>query len=260
MRDERTNQSTGGLPGLIRQGITNYMKDMHTCLPGRIIEFNPETQTAKVQLLIKRIFKNDIIRDLPQLINVVVWQLKAGDFTITFPIKPGNECLVLFSERSLDSWFKTGQAKAPTNTRMHSLSDAICLVGMSSEPNVITEYDPDNLQIRNAEKDQVFTLFANKDVNITTGTVTFDMLNENEEVKVTAPSKVTIDSPESEFTGNVTIAGTTTMQSNASVDGNIDITGVSSASDHNSGGISGKTHTHPINSGSSAPGPTGQPQ
>lgn len=245
MLDERTNQSSGGFPGLIKQGIMNYMKEVHTCLPGKIVEFNPENQTAKVQLLIKRIFKNGTIDDLPPLINVIVWQPKAGNYFITFPIKPGDECLVLFSERSLDNWFKSGQAKAPTNFRMHSFSDAICLVGMSSEPNVITEYDTDNFQIRNADKDQTFTFFANKDVNITTGTVSFELLNESEEVRVTAPTKVTIDSPESEFTGNVVIAGTTTMQSDASVDGDIDITGTSSATDHDSGGISGASHVHP---------------
>ena len=70
------------------------------------------------------------------------------------------------------------------------------------------------------------------------------MINEGEEVKINAPSKMTVTSPETEFTGNVTIAGTTTMQSDASVDGNIDITGISSAADHDSDGISGKEHIH----------------
>lgn len=244
MLDNRSNESNGGLPGLIRQGITNYMKDVHTCLPGKILEFNPEKQIAKVQLLIKRIFKEDRVLDLPPLINVIVWQPKAGGYSITFPIKPDDECLVLFSERSLDAWYKSGQSKKPTNYRMHSFSDAICLVGMSSEPNVITDYDPDNLQIRNSEKDQTFTMLANKDINITTGTVSFELINEGEEVKINAPSKMTVTSPETEFTGNVTIAGTTTMQSDASVDGNIDITGISSAADHDSDGISGKEHIH----------------
>lgn len=250
MLDKRTNESTGGLPGLIKQGITNYMKNVHTCLPGKIVEFNAEKQIATVQLLVKRIFKGNTAVDLPPVINVVVWQPKAGNFCITFPIAVDDECLVLFSERSIDGWYKSGQSKAPDNYRMHSLSDAICLVGMSSEPKVVTDYDTENLQIRNYEKDQTITMFANKDINVTTGTVVIEMLNEGKEVKITAPTKVTVDTPLAEFTGdvsvlgNATIAGTTTMQSNASVDGNIDITGTSSAADHDSNGISGNSHVH----------------
>lgn len=207
MTDNVSNQSTGGLAGLIRQGVTNYMKDVHTALPGMIVEFDPISQTAKVQLLLRRIFKGDNALDLPQLINVPVWQPRAGGFVITFPIKPEDECLVLFSERSLDNWFKQSGVQTPTDFRMHSLSDAICLVGMSSEPKVITSYDTENFQIRNEDNDQSVTLLANKDI------------------KLTSPTKVIIDTPLAEFTtdvkinNNLEVIGDTSLSSTVTSNG-----------------------------------------
>lgn len=244
MSDKVSNESPGGLPGIIRQGITNYMKDVHTALPGKIVTFNPSLQTASVQLLIRRVFKNNRERDLPQLINVPVWQPRAGGFSITFPIKPDDECLVLFSERSLDKWFKFGDIQTPTDFRMHSLSDAICLVGMSSEPKAIQDYDAENFQIRNEEKDQTVTLLANKDVNITTGAVVVEMLNGSETINMTAPTKINIDTPLAEYTTDVKINGKLEVVQDVTMGADLDVTGTSTAADHDSGGISGKTHIH----------------
>lgn len=225
MTDKISNESPGGLPGVIRQGITNYMKDVHTALPGKIISFDSITQTAEVQLLLRRIFKGNKALDLPKLINVIVWLPRAGGFSITFPIKEEDECLVLFSERSLDNWFKQSNVQTPTDFRMHSLSDAICLVGMSSEPKVIQEYDVENFQIRNEEKDQTITLLPNKDINVTTGTVIVNMLNESETINLTAPQKINISTPLAEFTtdvnigGNLEVIGETTLGSTVTSNG-----------------------------------------
>lgn len=52
--------------------------------------------------------------------------------------------------------------------------------------------------------------------------------------------KLTVEAAESEFTGNVQVGG------NINVGGNAEISGTSTASDHISGGISGKSHTHLI--------------
>ena len=66
---------------------------------------------------------------------------------------------------------------------------------------------------------------------------------------ITATTSVTVDTPIATFTTNVQI------------DGNLSVTGSTSLSSTvTSGGTNiGSSHTHPINSGSSAPGPTGPP-
>lgn len=92
--DNISNTSTGGLAGVIQQGIRNYMKDVHTCLPGKIVSFDPEKQTAEVQLLISRQFKTGDPQPLPKLINVPVRFPRAGGFNITFPVAVDDECVV----------------------------------------------------------------------------------------------------------------------------------------------------------------------
>jgi len=72
-------------------------------------------------------------------------------------------------------------------------------------------------------------------------------------------TEVELDTPLTKITGNVEISGslTTIGGGGATISGNVDFTGGTLTHD----GVNvGKTHTHPILAGSSAPGPTGGPQ
>ena len=64
-------------------------------------------------------------------------------------------------------------------------------------------------------------------------------LQANGKLLVKSGVSVDVDAPEATFSGNVTVAG------NVQIDGDLTVTGTSTAADHTSGGISGKTHTHP---------------
>jgi len=226
MADDRLNNiSDGGLAGVIQQGIKNYMKDVHTCLPGEIVSFDPETQLAEVQIVITRSFINGESQPLPLLVNVPVWFPRAGGFNITFPIAKNDECLVLFAERSLDRWIKFSGNQSPHDMRMHSLSDAICLVGMSSQPKVITDFDPANFQIRNEEHDQTFTMKPNKDIKVVTGTVEINMLNASEIINMVAPVAVNIDTPLTTLTGDLQVDGS------INIDVDLDVLGDTTLSD-----------------------------
>ncbi len=66
-------------------------------------------------------------------------------------------------------------------------------------------------------------------------------------IEVVASTKLEVSSPLATFSQDVQIAG------------DLDVTGNSTANDHISSGVSGKSHDHDINSGSSAPGPTAEP-
>lgn len=48
------------------------------------------------------------------------------------PIKVGDECLVIFSDRCIDTWFTTGKTAALPSTRMHNIADGFVLVGLNS--------------------------------------------------------------------------------------------------------------------------------
>lgn len=57
---------------------------------------------------------------------------------ITFPIVQGEECILLFSDREIESWFINGDVNPESYPRMHDLTDAVAIVGIRSLPKMIT--------------------------------------------------------------------------------------------------------------------------
>jgi hypothetical protein len=167
MSDKSSQLAT--LSANIKQGIENRLKELHTSMPGIIQSFDAVSQTASVQPAVKRIFKTteedvEILTpvDLPILINVPVHFPRGGGYSMTFPVKKGDECLLEFCERSIDNWYRTGEVKEPLDRRFHSLSDATATVGLSSKPNAVPNYSTTSVQIK---KDDGNASFSIKDDN-----------------------------------------------------------------------------------------------
>ncbi len=190
MSDRSTQLAT--LAANIKQGIESHIKELHTSMPGIIESFDAATQLASVQPAIKRVFKTDLgdreiltPSPLPILINVLVQFPRGGGFSLTFPVKKGDECLLVFCERSIDNWHKFGGVKDPGARRFHALSDATAFVGVSSLVNKVPNYDATNTQIKKDDGSVFITLkdsgamdiHADADINVTSDT----------EVKITAP-------------------------------------------------------------------------
>lgn len=56
---------------------------------------------------------------------------------ITYPINKGDECILLFSDREIESWFINGDVNAEGYPRLHDMTDAVAIVGIRSLPNMI---------------------------------------------------------------------------------------------------------------------------
>ena len=235
MVDKSSQLST--LASNIKEGIEARLKELHTSLPGIVESFDPETQTASIQPAIKRIFKtNDGDKEiltpenLPILINVPVQFPRGGGFSITFPVKKGDECLLVFCERSIDSWYTSGKISEPLSRRFHSLSDATAFVGISSSTNSIPNYSADDLQIKKDDGSVEITLFNDNSIKLKGTTVTID--------------------------ANLVVNGTVDSTGDINSDGTIE-----AATDVKGGGKSLLNHTH-IGSPTAATGPvspTGAP-
>lgn len=57
---------------------------------------------------------------------------------ITCPINPGDECILLFSDREIESWFINGEVNPLGYPRMHDLTDAVAIFGIRSLPKMIS--------------------------------------------------------------------------------------------------------------------------
>lgn len=117
---------------------------------GTIKAFNPLVQTAVVSINYVKTFlqledtglTSVTTQSYPILLDCPVICLGGGLASLTFPILPGDECLLLFNDRDFDNWYNGSSSSAPATPRLHAFSDAIALVGVRSLANSLPDYDP----------------------------------------------------------------------------------------------------------------------
>jgi|26BtaG_2_1085354.scaffolds.fasta_scaffold02703_6 hypothetical protein len=119
--------------------IESKLMDVHTALPAIIISFDADTRTVTAQPTVQRVFSEgeglEGATNLPPCVDVPVIFPMGGGYELTFPIKAGDECLLIFAERCIDGWFESGQPTQPNDFRQHDLSDAFAIVGVRSLAN-----------------------------------------------------------------------------------------------------------------------------
>ena len=96
----------------------DFFSSLHCALPGNIVSYHPETQTAEVRPAVKM---NSLA--YPLLADVPVFM------PVPFEIRPGDACLVVFADIDTDAWLLSGETEEPLSARRHSLSDGFAFVG-----------------------------------------------------------------------------------------------------------------------------------
>lgn len=111
------------------------MRRMNTAEPGVIEAYNAATCTVDVQPLIMRVRLDEngerIVEKAPVVTDVPAYFPGGGGMRLTFPIKKGDQCLLISSSQPLDQWHSTGSLTDPKTTRHHHISDSIALVGLT---------------------------------------------------------------------------------------------------------------------------------
>ena len=91
---------------------------LHCALPGIVLSFDAERQTAEVQPAVKMGSINyPVLSDVPVFMPV------------PFEVNPGDPCLVVFADVDIDAWFESGETREPKSARKHALSDGFAFVG-----------------------------------------------------------------------------------------------------------------------------------
>lgn len=128
---------------IINDVITSRIAGIHTALPGRIETF--DGSLASVKPLIKKVFTDGVELSLPVIPGVPVIFPATSDFQFTFPLKKGDDCLIIFSERDLSNWIAKGEDSIPADTKKYDLSDAIAIPGLYSPAVDPKTYDDTNV-------------------------------------------------------------------------------------------------------------------
>ena len=115
---------------------------MHTAMPGIIQSFDPVRMTCTVQPAIRGaiIAPNGRAEaaDLPLLVDCPVVFPGGGGYILTYPLKAGDEALIIIAERCIDAWWQSGGVQAAAEYRLHDLSDGFVIPGPRSQPHVVT--------------------------------------------------------------------------------------------------------------------------
>ncbi len=216
-----------------------------TALPGIVQSFDPQTMTCEVQPAIQGKVQNEdgtvSVVNLPLLLDCPVVFPRGGGCSLTFPIKAGDECLVVFADRAIDFWWQSGGVQPPAETRMHDLSDGFVLVGPYSQPQVLSGVSTSAVQLRSDDGQAFFELnpqthnfTLSTPGNFSATVKDFSVSCENFTVNA---QTIVLTAPTIELNGQITGGGS--GGATATFTGDINASG-----DVTAGGISLQTHVH----------------
>lgn len=127
----------------LQRVIESMLLDVHTALPCRVEAYDPETQSADLQPMLKNVLKDpdgtELEESYPVLPGVPVVFPRAGGFFVSMPLEEGDFVLAIFSEWSVDTFLEKGRETHPTSLSRHTLNGAVCVPGLFPRPEALSE-------------------------------------------------------------------------------------------------------------------------
>jgi len=196
-REERLNDPEESL----RLAMESQQAQIWTAIPGIVSAVDLGSQTLSVQPSVQGSVASPSgasqLVNLPLLVDVpIVWP-RAGGFALTFPIAAGDEVLVVFSSRCIDSWWQSGGVGAPAEVRMHDLSDGFAVLAPTSQPKKLSGVSSTNVQLRDEE-----------------GT-TYVEIAPGGTVRLVSTTQIDLEAPAINFVGPLNITGPITQAGGA---------------------------------------------
>lgn len=145
-----------------RAAAFNNAAQLRVAIPAIIESFDAGKQTASVQPAITENIQvgEEATKSikLPILTDIPICFPRAGGYSITLPVKKGDECLLVFADMCIDGWWQSGGVQDQMETRRHDLSDAFAILGTTSQPRKIADYSTEKMQIRTDDGNIVIEL------------------------------------------------------------------------------------------------------
>lgn len=227
------NSQVGGEQETLNQLKSLIFSTLRVAIPGIIQSFDPDTVTATIQPALKGVTDGES-NPVSLLTTVPVIFPRGGGCTLTFPVKAGDECLVIFADRCVDFWWQSGGVQEPADDRMHDLSDAFCIVGPQSQAQKISGISNSAAQLRTDDGAAFVEVAAGHNITVKTPG----------QLLANAQGGTTITSPTITLNGNVTINGNLS-QGMGDSGGTATMLGpITVTNDVTAGGKSLTTHTH----------------
>lgn len=131
--------------------LDSRLTDVHTSIPGKIVSYNPDTERASVQPVIKvrrKVNEGIITVEIPPIENVPVMMFHTKYFRLKVPLEKGDGVEIIFSEVGIGNFLNgTGGIVDPDDLSRFSLTDAYCIPGLWGKnlPNNTPTFEVDKL-------------------------------------------------------------------------------------------------------------------
>lgn len=199
MKIENLFNQTANAPTLtstIANALQSFGLMLMCCRIGIVQAFYPDDLTADVLIANQKTEGlnadgSQVSRDWAQ-IRAKVCYCSPYD---TFPINKGDECLLLFADREIESWFINGNTNPVKHSRMHDATDCLAVFGLRSLPNMI--------QILH---DARHIFYGGSDIQLKTA----DIITNTQNLTINAQTQTDINTPVLNITGNTTQTGSIT--------------------------------------------------
>jgi hypothetical protein len=135
--DRGMSEETPDLLDVLELFEERMLAGIHTALPGRIEQYDPATQRADVQPLIRRRIpkagtdrREWVYEELPLIPSVRVIHPRGGEAFVHMPINPGDFVLLVFCETGIGHWEAgDGSMSDAGDERRHHLAHAVAIPG-----------------------------------------------------------------------------------------------------------------------------------
>jgi len=209
----------------------SFKREMWSAMPGIIDSYDATKQTASVRPAIKAKITNEKGEfryvEIPLLVDCPVVFPSGGGFLLTFPVRQGDECLVVFASRCIDSWWQSGGVQVPPDNRAHDLSDGFVIMSPRSQPKRVTPApSTTKVELRSDDGQSRISIDqSNIMVLATPG-----------EIQATSSSKIKLTAPTIELNGHVVVTGNVDITGAATTTGDVTVGG-KSFNGHKHGGV-----------------------
>lgn len=184
-----TQSQIGGEQQAAQAIADSISTQMRVAMLGIVQSFDPDTVTCTVEVALRGIVGDDST-ELKPLVDVPVIFPRGGGCTLTFPVKEGDECLLIFADRCIDFWWQSGGVQETVDPRQHDLSDAFCIVGPQSQAQKISGISTGSAQLRSDD-----------------GSTFFELNPSTQKIKIVAPGGLDVVTPLADFSAKVIIHG-----------------------------------------------------
>lgn len=152
---------------MLRGIFGEYLKDnMRTSVPGHVLSFDKDKQTAEVQIGLMLEDRQGTQQARRPIIHVPVQFWGAAGGTLECRVASGTEGVLFFSQECIDSWVDQGGVAVKSEPRRFSINDAYFIPGVRSLPGAITDFSNDGIRLRSNDGSAYFWIHDSKALEI----------------------------------------------------------------------------------------------